>query len=60
MRHPVVPCSTRPHKYARQAVIRFAMAQPTDPVSPGDMTPSSGAQQQLNFEPFQEVGVLRT
>lgn len=35
------------------------MSGPSNPnLSPGDMTPSSGATQQLNFEPFQEVSPL--
>ena len=37
------------------AMVRSAMSQPANPVGPGDMTPSAGATQQLNFEPFQEV-----
>jgi hypothetical protein len=37
------------------AMVRSAMSQPSNPVGPGDMTPSAGSTQQLNFEPFQEV-----
>jgi len=34
---------------------RAAMPQPGSDVKPADMTPSAGASQTLNFEPFQEV-----
>jgi ferritin heavy chain len=45
----------RPQRLARQAVIRAAMSQPTDPVSPADMTPSAGGSQEISFSPFTEV-----
>jgi hypothetical protein len=52
-------CNRRVQAVARPArgatVVRSAMSQPASPVGPGDMTPSAGATQQLNFEPFQEV-----
>lgn len=52
-------CDRRVQAVARPArcatVVRSAMSQPASPVGPGDMTPSAGATQQLNFEPFQEV-----
>lgn len=48
------PVVARPAR--RMSTIRAAMSGPSNPnLSPGDMTPSSGATQQLNFEPFQEV-----
>jgi ferritin heavy chain len=54
-----VQVPTRVQGVARPArgatVVRAAMSQPASPVGPGDMTPSAGATQQLNFEPFQEV-----